>query len=100
MPAPGDRGTNGWAACGSGWPRCVGGGETDWTLAALHTAAASLAGPGTSLLVGMAPAGTGCRGSRRRTWPRFCALASLAVSGCSPKVDSISLSVEVCSNGP
>ena len=34
-----------------------------------------------------------------RTWPRFIALCR-AVSGCSPKVDSISFSVEVCSNGP
>ena len=37
----------------------TGGGETDWTLSALQTAAASLAGPGTWLLVGIAPAGTG-----------------------------------------
>ena len=48
MPAPGDRGTNGLAACGSGLPRCVGCGDTDWTLLALQIAAASLAGPGTS----------------------------------------------------
>jgi hypothetical protein len=44
-----------------GPPFPTGGGETDWTLAALHTAAASLAGPGTSLLLGMVPAGTGGR---------------------------------------
>src|SRR5215468_3717048 len=36
-------------------------GETDWTLAALQNAAASSAGPGTWLLVGMALGGTGCR---------------------------------------
>jgi hypothetical protein len=37
-----------------GPPFRTGSGETDWTLAALHTAAASFAGPGTSLLVGIA----------------------------------------------
>src|SRR6266536_2468076 len=92
--------------CGStceptgGLPWCVGGGETDCTLWIPQTAAASLAGPGTWLLVGIMPAGTGRRAARGRTSPRFLALASRAVSGCSPKVDSISLSVEVCSNGP
>jgi hypothetical protein len=75
-------------------------GDTDWTLEALHTAAASLAGPGTSLLVGITPGSTGWRRSRRRTPPRSRALICLAVSGSSPKVDTISLSVEVCSNGP
>jgi hypothetical protein len=75
-------------------------GETDWTLAALQNAAASLAGPGTWLLVGMVPAGTGLLSPCRRTWRRSLALASRAVSGCSPKVDSINLSEEVCSNGP
>ena len=81
-------------------PLVVGGGETDWTLAALQTAAASVAGPGTWLLVGMALSGTGCRTLWRRTWRRSLALASRAVSDRSPKVDSIIFSVEVCSNGP
>ena len=49
------------------WPTCSGAGETDWTLSALQTAAGSLTGPSTWLLVGMAPAGTGRRGERCRT---------------------------------
>ena len=48
-------------------PLTAGGGETDWTLPALQTAAASLSGPGTWLLVGMSPGGTGRRVSWRRT---------------------------------
>ena len=63
-------------------------------------AAGSLTGPSTWLLVGIAPAGTRCRGERSRTWPRFWAWASRAVSDSSPNVVSISFSVEVCSNGP
>src|SRR5215469_13767293 len=81
-------------------PLATGLGETDWMLAALQNAAASSAGPGTWLLVGMALWGTGCRTFLFRIWRRSIALASRAVSGCSPKVDSIIFSVEVCSNGP
>ena len=81
-------------------PFDTGAGETDWALAALQNAAASLSGPGTWLLVGMVPAGTGRLSPCRRTWRRFLALASRGVSGCSPKVDSIIFSEEVCSNGP
>src|SRR5262249_61454334 len=83
-----------------GLPLETGAGEVDWTLVALQNAAASSAGPGTWLLVGMAPAGTGRRTRRCRIWPRVMALASRAVSGRSPKGDSISFSVEGCSNGP
>ncbi len=78
----------------------TGTGETDWTLAALQNAAASVAGPGTWLLTGTRPGSTGCRASWRRTWRRSLAWASRAVSGRNPKVDSIIFSVEVCSNGP
>src|SRR5271165_6648220 len=89
---------------GCGCPGCsparAGGGETDCTLVALQTAAASFAGPGTWLLVGIAPAGTSGRGWSLRTSPRSSALASLAVSACRPNVDSMSFRVEVCSNGP
>src|SRR5215467_7009156 len=90
------------AAAGAALPPCpdVGAGETDWTLAALQTEAASVAGPGTWSLVGMALAGTGLVTGWRSTWPRSLAFASLAVSECSPNVDSIIFSVEVCSNGP
>src|ERR1700733_577892 len=102
MPEPvghPDRGNIGGVP--SGTPNCTGGGETDWTLVALHTAAASLAGPETSLLVGMAPGGTlSRRGKGSRTSPRFIAWASRAVSDCSPKVDSMNFRVEVCSKGP
>src|SRR5579859_3032283 len=88
-------------AYGSGRPwRRTGGGDTDCTLDALHTAAASLAGPGTWALVGTVPAGTGGRGQVSSTCPRSCACVSRAVNGCNPNVDSISFSVEVCSNGP
>ena len=88
--------------CGDGGctPDRTGAGDTDWTLLALQAAAASLAGPGTWLLVGMTPGRTGRRGHGRSTSRRFRALASRAVSGCSPKVDSIRASVEQCSNGP
>src|SRR5580692_7697723 len=79
---------------------CAGGGETDCTLVALHTAAASFAGPGTWLLVGIAPAGTPGRGWSPRTRPRLSAWASLAVIVWSPNVVSISFRVDVCSNGP
>jgi hypothetical protein len=103
MPEPvghPDRGNTGGLGS-SGRPNCTGGGETDWTLEALHTAAASLAGPGTSLLVGIAPGGTPrARGNCSRTSPRSRALASRAVSDCSPKVDSMNFRVEVCSKGP
>jgi hypothetical protein len=44
-----------------GLPLAMGAGEVDWTLLALQNAAASLLGPGTWLLVGMALSGTGCR---------------------------------------
>jgi hypothetical protein len=61
------------AGCGAACPAAfflpfdTGVGETDWTLAALQNAAASLTGPGTWLLVGTAPAGTGVLLSCRRT---------------------------------
>src|SRR5262245_31122268 len=101
MPDPlGQPGRANLGAFSGGSPNLAGGGETDWTLAALHTAAASLAGPGTSLLVGIAPSGAPWRGCRSSTSPRFSALASLAVSDCRPNVVSISFSVEQCSNGP
>jgi len=83
-----------------GLPKRTGAGETDWTLAALHTAAASLAGPGTSALVGIVARFTRWQGARSSTSPRLCALASRAVSDCRPNVVSISFSVEACSNGP
>ncbi len=58
-------------ACAGRLPRRTGGGETDGTLSALQIAASSLTGPRTWLLVGIAPAGTGRRGWRSRTRPRF-----------------------------
>lgn len=81
-------------------PSCRGVGETDWTLSAPQIAAASVTGPRTWALVGMAPSGTGWRGEWWRTSPRLRAFASRAVIECRPKVDSISFSVDVCSYGP
>ena len=46
------------------------------------------------------PVRTGRCGEWSRTWPRFSACASRAVSALSPNVDSIIFSVDVCSNGP
>src|SRR5215470_7972111 len=101
MPAPdGDPDRDSAGAFSGRSPRCTGGGDTDWTLSALQIAAASLTGPMTWLLVGIAPGRTSLRGWRSRTSPRFRALASRAVSDGSPNVDSISFSVDVCSNGP
>jgi len=56
MPAPDGTPEAGTVAALAGAaPACTGAGDTDCTLAALQTAAASVAGPGTWLLAGMAP---------------------------------------------
>src|SRR5215472_14229601 len=89
MPAPdGDPDLDSAGACSGRSPRCTGGGDTDWTLSALQIAAASLTGPMTWLLVGIAPGRTSLRGWRSRISPRFRALASRAVSDGSPNVYS------------
>src|SRR5215472_18526281 len=101
MPAPdGDPDLDSAGACSGRSPRCTGGGDTDWTLSALQIAAASLTGPMTWLLVGIAPGRTSLRGWRSRTSPRLRALASRAESDFRPNADSISFSVEVCSYEP
>ena len=83
------------------WPRCSGSGETDWTLSALQTAAASLTGP-EHLAAGRdrAGGGTGGAGGARAPGPGSRRWRPGRSAAGRPKVDSISFSVEVCSNGP
>src|SRR5580698_408337 len=101
-----------------GW--FTGSGETDCTLSAEQTAAGSkaavpsstcnsdsdgglMAGPTTSELVGIEDGRTALRagsGCGSKTSPRLRAFWSRAVSGVSPKVDSISARLELCSYGP
>src|ERR1700722_9370260 len=109
--APGVCGCGGWL---------TGAGDPDCTLSPEQMSAGSkdavpvstgssdpdgglIAGPTTSELVGIADGGGLIRagtGAGRSTSARLRACLSRAVSGCKPKVDSISARLEECSNGP
>src|SRR5215469_1437912 len=84
----------------AGLPVPTGAGDMDCTLLALQIASASVAGPGTSPLVGMLPRAASGIFAGNSTSPRFRAFASRAVSDLRPNVVSMNRSVDVCSNGP
>lgn len=80
----------------------TGAGEAEVALNGVpHAASAPIEGPGTSRAVGILELGSSLRRRvRSRADSRFLACASRAVSGCSPKSDSIMASDDVCSKGP